>query len=538
MEDDLRNIERAIVGLDAHDLPGALDALLTAWRAAPSAALAQRIERLDRVLKRVIPPLTGKTATARHADWLQLAGAGRAVDHAALAAGLAEPPMTRIVARLEWLLAQPPDPRWTRAVGHLFLNTWNGGTRGAARVSNRARKVLQRLGDPRIFEMLRGQRARRSNYWGLHLTETLERLGERIGEPAPPPADSLLERLDTALTQAGRRPAPSLETLRRGRPGEAEMQAMVHADPADVDTRRIFADWLEQSGSPRSELMRLQLKAYDGRGLKKDAKRVKHLIAQHGLGWLGPLAPFVQDVDWFLGFPAGADIKFRGRRQRDTALQATEWRTLTEATTWDPAVTHHPSLAQVRQLGRTSPLFGTANRVTPQPLAGLEGAGDLAITHLVLDADDVALVDFGRLPALRQLDIRHRNAYIADPLAFKDYMAALSPLRLERLTLWHFEASLWISLRRVLPTVERFEVATPWSFRYGLSGSALDVVWPWGEENRSFQGPRRLAAAVEPAEVHVHTPGYNHPASKLARWAAMLDAPTVHLPKARRPRKA
>jgi uncharacterized protein (TIGR02996 family) len=320
------------------------------------------------------------------------------------------------------------------------------------------------------------------------------------------------------------------------------MQAMVHDDPHDVDTRRIYADWLEQTASPRAEFLRLQLKAYDGRALKKDRARIEKLIAQHGLSWLGAIAPHVQDVDWHLGFPSGADVKFRGRRQRDAALQLPGWQTLTEATTRDPIVTAHPALANVRQLGRTSPLIGTANRVTPQPVSAIDTPTPLPITDLVIDADDVALVDFAHLPALRRLNIRHRNSRIVDPMDFKGYIEALTPLHLERLTTWHINAELWLSLRQVLPHVHRFEVAAPWSFRFGVEqradGLHLDIVWPWPESNRSFHTPRQVALALEPDRVTIHTPGYNHRAERLQRWAKALRPAEVTLPKARRVRRS
>ncbi|MGK0362221.1 MAG: hypothetical protein ACI9U2_004541 [Bradymonadia bacterium] len=534
----MQSLEDAIAQLTVRDLPRALDTLLRAWRAVPAAEIAVAIERLDAVIRPVLPPLTGKTATARFEDWQQLAGAGRAVDQSVLAAELAVPSLNRMTARVDWLLGQPRDPRWTRPVADLFLYAWSHHTQGHARLGNRAFKVLVALKDPRIFTHLRGKRATPDGYFGASLSDRLETLSVAVGgQPEALPADTC-QRLNAALDGVERAPPPSLAQLRPVDDGERQLLAMIHAEPGDVDARRVFADWLEQAGSPRAEFLRLQLKAHDGRAQKKDARRIAALLAQHQLGWLSDLAPHVKNVVWTLGFPSGADIKFRGRGKRDAALQSPQWCTLTEVVTSDPAVTAHSALAQVRQLGRSVPFRGTNKRLTAQPVKGLPADQPLAITRLVVDAHELADVDFGHLPALKVLEVLHRRPDRIDALMFTQQIESLGDRPLDRLVLWGVDRATALSVRALLPNIARFEVSSTRGFRVGVTPTAtgcdVELVWPWSMACRSFTACRRLVEALNPDRVQIHTPGFNHPTFALDSWAKALAPAEVELPRARR----
>ena len=536
------SLEEAIAQLTAGDLPRALDTLLRAWRATPAIELAAVIDRLDAVIRPALPPLVGKTAPARYKDWQQLAGAGRAVDQGMLAAELGAPPLRCMTERVDWLLGQPRDPRWTRPAADLFLYAWNHRTRGHMRLGNRAFKVLLKLKDPLVFQYLRGKRATPEGYFAASLPERLEKLSVAVGgQPDPPPADTL-RRLNAALSALEKAPPPSLDRLRPIDDGEQQLLAMIHAEPLDVDARRVYADWLEQSGSPRAEFLRLQIKAHDGHALKKDARRVAALLAQHHLGWLGDLAPHVKDVAWTLGFPSGADIKFRGVRLRDAALQSAGWATLTEATVWDPAVIAHPALKHVTQLGRTSSFHGTDKRVTPQPIKGLPTGQALPITRLVVDAAELADVDFEALPALKVLEVWHRRPDRIDPLMFKQQIASLGDRPLDRLVFWGADRAAALSVRSHLPGVARIEASAVRGFRVGVSqtahGCEVDLVWPWTVACRSFDACRRVVRTLQPDRVNLHTPGHNHPDFALQNWATSLAPVEVILPPARRTRSA
>jgi uncharacterized protein (TIGR02996 family) len=70
----------------------------------------------------------------------------------------------------------------------------------------------------------------------------------------------------------------------------------IHDDPDNDDLRLVFADWLEERGNPRGELMRLQVwrgPAAPARGER--TQRVRELQARHGREWLGPLHSRLRD---------------------------------------------------------------------------------------------------------------------------------------------------------------------------------------------------------------------------------------------------
>ena len=65
-------------------------------------------------------------------------------------------------------------------------------------------------------------------------------------------------------------------------------------DPADDTTRLVLADWLDERGDPRGELLRVQREL--GRWVPDVVERARlqqrerQLLAEHAAAWLGPLA--------------------------------------------------------------------------------------------------------------------------------------------------------------------------------------------------------------------------------------------------------
>jgi uncharacterized protein (TIGR02996 family) len=108
----------------------------------------------------------------------------------------------------------------------------------------------------------------------------------------------------------------------------------VLADPHPDAPRRAYADWLEEKGDPRGELISLQLKKK-----KKPAelKREQALIAKHGPKWLGPLAPILVDPEFRRGFVASGTVRFNDRSEVEKFGSFPEWATLEEL------VWSHPS---------------------------------------------------------------------------------------------------------------------------------------------------------------------------------------------------
>jgi uncharacterized protein (TIGR02996 family) len=536
------DLARASAQIDGRDLAVGLDVLLATWRAEPDPALATRIERLTTIMSPALPPLAGKNPAQQHDAWLVLAGAARAVDVPVLAEHLDQPPGTRVRARLTWLATRPADPRWTPYLVQMLGRRWTVASRSDARISMQTFKVLRSMADPRSPGMLRALDITTRGYWDRDFDEWLARIDKAIAAiTAVEPA--VFVDLDAALTRAQARPAPRINDLRveRGARTEAQVRAMVYDDPADIDTRRVYADWLEQAAVPRAEFQTLQLKRIDGRLLKREEKRERALLTRHGLGWLGALAPFVGDVDWWAGFPTGADIKFRGRKARDKALADPAWQTLTEASGDDPAVFDHPHLAGVRQLGRTSNFNATAQRLTPMSAQTL---GDLRVTRdierLVVAADDLHIINMDAFGALRALEVVHARLGGFGPSELHRYIERLKPLVLDRMTFWGVEMRIWSQLVPLFEGVQRYEVCDIWGFRCALQrergGWRLEAVWPWPRPCHDISALVDCVRRFDPTRVDLRTPGYNHPAATLARWTAAFGERAVHMPKPRRAR--
>lgn len=535
------DLARAAAQIDGRDLAAGLDALLAVWRDHPSAPLATRIERLTTIMLPALGPLPGKNAAQQHDAWLLLAGAGRAVDVPVLAEHLDRPPGTRIRARLTWLASRPSDPRWTPYLVRMFGRRWSIESRTDARICGQVFKLLCAMADPRAPGMLRALKIETRGYWARDIDEWLARIDKAVGA-APTASPDAFEALDAALARAQSRPAPGLADLHRaGMQTEAQVRAMVYDAPDDLDTRRVYADWLEQTATPRAEFLRLQLKRIDGRLLKREEKREKALLSRHGLGWLGALAPFVGDVDWRAGFPVGADIKFRGPKARDRALADPAWRTLTEATCADPVALDHPNLAGLRQIGRTSPFVGTEERVTPVGASVLNAMQSAArVERLVASADDLSEIDFEAFSGLRALEIQHLNQVGFGPTAVQRYIECVRRLSLDQLTFWRVDVRLWSQMIVLFEGVERFEICGSWNFRCALErvdgAWRMEAVWPWAHACHDFSALVTCVRRFDPAQVTIQTPGYNHPAATLTQWASALGERAVELPKARRSR--
>lgn len=72
-------------------------------------------------------------------------------------------------------------------------------------------------------------------------------------------------------------------------PQERALIAAVRAAPDADEPRVVYADWLQQRGEPRGELVMLQLEIAAGRGTPAIEAREQELRAQHGQRWLAEL---------------------------------------------------------------------------------------------------------------------------------------------------------------------------------------------------------------------------------------------------------
>src|SRR5438270_11567153 len=90
------------------------------------------------------------------------------------------------------------------------------------------------------------------------------------------------------------------------RPELRILLAEVKAQPEDDTPRLILADWLQDQGDPRGELIHLQVVRA---GLARDdprhvelRRREGQILHRHVLGWLGPLGDVVADWSFSRGF--------------------------------------------------------------------------------------------------------------------------------------------------------------------------------------------------------------------------------------------
>lgn len=88
-----------------------------------------------------------------------------------------------------------------------------------------------------------------------------------------------------------------------------ELLAQVYAAPDDDTPRLIYADWLQQRGDPRGELIALQIERARSKARRGGRQREDELVAEHGAAWAAPLAPrMVRGAD---GNPDRPVVEFR-----------------------------------------------------------------------------------------------------------------------------------------------------------------------------------------------------------------------------------
>ena len=94
----------------------------------------------------------------------------------------------------------------------------------------------------------------------------------------------------------------------------SELEAAILADPEAVAPYSVYADWLEQQGDPRGELIHVQL-ARENDPDPALVEREGELLAEHANRWLGGLLdyplgpPNALEVTWRRGFVHSATVK-------------------------------------------------------------------------------------------------------------------------------------------------------------------------------------------------------------------------------------
>jgi len=103
-----------------------------------------------------------------------------------------------------------------------------------------------------------------------------------------------------------------------------ELEKAILADPSDKDAYSVYADWLQDQGDPRGELIALQLAGKD--------KAAKKLLDKHADSFLGPLADHVKCYD--------GDLSNNGRRNNKAWVTENQ-----QAFLWKHGFIHRARLA-------------------------------------------------------------------------------------------------------------------------------------------------------------------------------------------------
>jgi uncharacterized protein (TIGR02996 family) len=166
------------------------------------------------------------------------------------------------------------------------------------------------------------------------------------------------------------------------------------ADPDDDTSRLVYADWLEERGDPRSELLRVQLRLAawvpDIKERTRLQQRERELISEHGERWMGELGPLCKEWSF----------------QRGTARITMDARRfgLVRFGPKAPALFEHAWVESVR----LPKALGSIAALTATPALGLVGALDLSRNKLTTVALEKLLAS-PHLDRLVSLDLSNNQ---------------------------------------------------------------------------------------------------------------------------------
>lgn len=312
---------RVAEALEQDALERALELALQAWREAPSAAIADAIERLDALTRARFPGPKGRTKEAFQAAWMRWAEEESSdVATGWLAATLTSKlPMARswedakkhvaMVRRLKALERRPADPRIASAAvrlvvdGKIPLAGWD--PHAGSVVYGRCLNLLVTIGDTRHAGRLDKVRRHPHSKQGsvrLYLSrvvgKTLEELGPHVPED---PAE--------AKAWAAVAPGPATSTRRVDPEQLRQFLAAIYQEPEVEDLRLVYADLLQEAGDPRGQFIALQVAASRGPVTKTMEKTTRKLLRDHKREWLGDaLGVTLTRVEFERGFLASASV--------------------------------------------------------------------------------------------------------------------------------------------------------------------------------------------------------------------------------------
>lgn len=273
-----------------------LEHLLAAWQARRQPEVARSIAELGAAL--------GSSLGADPHDldaWHAQAGGAPARIRGELLDRLDKTNWKKALAQLEVIAGWPADPRTVDALLAL-IDRAPYRSHPARSLWQRAYDLLIELADPRTLAALpepdgyarQFPRDETKRSIARRLADLRERLAELPEPPALTDAEAeLLTRLRPSATSK--------------RVSEEQLLADIYENPDDDTTRAVYADLLTSRGDPRGELITLQLLA---KPAKPQRDRIKQLLREHQIAWLGELADvaLAMDLRYERGFPAAISL--------------------------------------------------------------------------------------------------------------------------------------------------------------------------------------------------------------------------------------
>jgi uncharacterized protein (TIGR02996 family) len=209
---------------------------------------------------------------------------------------------------------------------------------------------------------------------------------------------------------------------------DAAFLGAIRASPEDDCSRLVYADWLEEHGSPRGEFIRVQVALAhlpeDNDRWADLAAREQLLLERHGVEWAEPLQPFCDDWVFRRGFVEW--VRLRGKYSCPIdpdfldCLPEVAARTPVRDISWRATPDDLGRLAASPLLARLSAIdFYSSNQCTPEKY--LRAIDDLARSnhgaglscfrmagHIIGDGIVKILAAAPGLPRLEFLDLREQ----------------------------------------------------------------------------------------------------------------------------------
>ncbi|MBL8716874.1 MAG: TIGR02996 domain-containing protein [Myxococcales bacterium] len=492
----------------------ALDKLLEAWRARPAAELATLGTLLANA--HAGPRFEGSSQA-----WAKAAKASTMLGRSSLLAALREGKMDDVGTRVHGLIQWGADPRVGDALITL-LREVPYTSDGAFGFWDTVWKAVEAQKDPR-FALLAEELPKN---WNVRATmqQRLSRALVSVAKKAPP--EVALTATEQVQVRALEATLVSLQPAApKGARTEAALLADVYTHPDEDGPRLVYADFLEEKGDPRAELIQLQC----AEPTPANDKRVRALLTKHGKEWLGPLAPVLgAKCEFRRGFLAKAVVKFKNGGEAERFGSHPAWATLVDLEWSKPG---QVPMGQEDAVGFVGPTM-TNLRVARGPSAThlLSAPAPWKIEELEVEIEDLdqfrELVISPLLPALRTLHV----AWQAAP-SWLEGMVEVRPRTLVVEGTQHSQAQ-WVEVVE-LTSIEQLDLVDEtnrWIFRRGEDGglTQLTIEGPISANVKKAYG--EYDRPVGPVSVTAHGPDdVLPPKKKVTRPAASAKPTFLHV---------